>query len=282
MQRLLLLAFGLTAILLVSSFFLPKEIFALETTLFPLRDTYIKPGGGENHGFESILLIENVRTETITYRSYVYIIFGLDSLPQNAIIDQATLSLTLVENHTDNCSVQVQRQGDAWNEYENYFSLGYSNTGTIYDIAYIVDPKAYNWEVTQLVSEWHSGKFQNYGVVMFATDECRKLFASRQHENQGSQPKVIVSYHLPPSPTPSPKPTATPTPLPTPSPRPTPTIKITPSPLPTITPSLTITPTPTPLTRGVLGGEKRVASLLLITAGAGVACYFIWKKKFKK
>ncbi len=253
----------------------PKKISALELTFFPLRDTYIKPGGGESHGFEDVLLIENVKTETITYRSYVYIIFDLNSLPQNAIIDKATLSLVLLENHTDNCSVQVQRQGDAWNEYENYFSLGYSNTGIIYDIAYIVDQRSYNWDVTQLVSEWHSEKFHNYGVVMFATDECRKLFASRQNGDTNSHPKLIVSYHLPPTPLPTP----TPEPSPTPSPSPRATIKPTPSPLPDITPTPKPTPSPTLRPEGILADKGKTLALLLVVMVIGAVSFFAWKKK---
>lgn len=275
MRKFFLAIFWFTLLFLTLLVYSPEKIFALESTFFPYRDTYIKPGGGESHGFEQILLIENVKTETITYRSYVYIIFDIDSLSQKAIIDKATLSLTLLEDHTDNCSVQVQRQGDAWNEYENYFSLGYSNTGTIYDIAYIVDPGAYNWDITQLVSEWYGGKFYNYGVVMFPTDECRKLFASRQNESQGSRPKLTVSYHLPPSPMPTPTPTSTPTPSPTPRPSPTPTGEATPS--PTISPTLTPTPTPTP--RMILGGKRIGVLLLIIVTALGAATFFIWKKK---
>lgn len=274
--------------LLIGLFLFSGKSLALERTFYPSRDTYIKPGGSESHGSESTLLAEYVETSSITYRSYVFIIFDLKSITQEFIIDKATLSLNLVENHTDNCSVQIQRQGEPWNEYENYFSLGYGNTGTIYDIAYIVDSGIYNWDITQLISEWQSGKFDNYGVVMFATDECKKLFASRDHDNQSLRPKLTISYHLPPTSTPTPLPTATPSPSPTitPSPKPTPTepIKTTPSLTNTISPTVTPTIMPVPRKADRTTGKTILVIIFSIFCLGGIAflAFWIWERKIKK
>jgi len=242
---------------------LVKPAWALETTLNPVRDTYVHPEAGSiSHGFEPTLLIENGIDNGVSYRSYVFIIFEVESLAEAAIIDQATLSLTLTQDVSDTCSVQVQRQNEPWNENENYFSLGYVNTGTIYDIAYIVEPKEYTWDITQLAKKWKSREFANNGVVMFASDECKKYFASKDHENSSLRPKLIISYHLLPTPTPTLTPTVTP--------RPTSRLSPTPTLTPTAGPTEMPTPTPIPPPISFFNRQKKAIFATALIAGGSL------------
>jgi hypothetical protein len=246
------------------SLFLVRPVWALETTLNPVRDTYVIPEGSSiSHGFEPTLLIENGIDNGVSYRSYAFLIFEVESLAEAAIIDQATLSLTLTQDISDTCSVQVQRQNEPWNENENYFSLGYVNTGTIYDIAYIVEPKEYTWDITQLAKKWKSREFANNGVVMFATDECKKYFASRDNENSSLRPKLTISYHLPPTPTPTPTPTVTPRPTKRPSPTLTPALTASPTEMPTPTPTLPPT--------SFFGRQKKTIFATVLIAGGSLS-----------
>jgi len=217
--------------------------------LNPVRDTYIVPNGSlsESHGFEPLLWIKYVKENNFQWRSYVYMTFDLKSLPKKAVIEKAVLDLYAVEGEGNGCPVNVQRQNDPWNEYENYASLGYANTQKVYDTAFVSGAKWwYHWNITELVKEWLSGKYDNNGIVMFATDDCLAGFASRHHPKPEWWPRLLVYYSVP---TPTPTPTLTPTPTVTPTPvktkkmmtlYPTPTEK---QELPTIEPSVVASPT---------------------------------------
>lgn len=261
--------------------FLASPVCATETTLFPVRDTYVT-SSNVSHGFEQTLLIENGKDGDFSYRTYVFVIFNIKSLPEDSIVDKAELSFVLTEDVSGSCSVQVQRQGEPWNENENFFSLGYTNTGKIYDITFIVGKDNYSWDITELVKNWKDEEYENNGVVMFASDECKKLFGSKDNSDESLRPKLKITYHLPPTPTPSPKPTVTPSPKPTLKPSVTPLISPTEIPIPTETP--TFTPTPIP---GFFSGKNKILIPIfavfigLILIGSS-GFFFIKKGLFQK
>ncbi|MBP9781885.1 DNRLRE domain-containing protein [Candidatus Woesebacteria bacterium] len=280
---------------------LPSRIIALESTFGVTSDTYVKPAANEPYGYEPTLLIERNVPESWT--SYVFLLFETIGLPDGSIIDDATLRMNVTDADVNGCSIQAQRQGSGWNEDVTYFTLGYQNTSTIYDITYAVGTGAYQWDLTQLVKDWRSGTYSNYGVVLFSTETCRKLFASRQNSDSAVRPRLVVAYHLTPtatptstpspSPIPTAKPSATPTPTVTlkPSVSPTTTPRISPSPSPQLLPGLLVSQTPSP-TPAALGGQEPkeksgdLLNFVILLFGVGffvtaIAAYLIWSKKIK-
>ncbi len=280
---------------------LPSRIIALESTFGVTSDTYVKPEANEPYGYEPTLLIERNVPESWT--SYVFLLFETIGLPDGSIIDDATLHMNVTEADVNGCSIQAQRQGNGWNEDATYFTLGYQNTSTIYDITYAIGTGAYQWDLTQLVKDWRSGTYSNNGVVLFSTEACRKLFASRQNADSAVRPRLVVAYHLPPtatptstpspSPIPTAKPSATPTPTVTlkPSVSPTTTPRISPTPSPQISPGLFVsqTPSPTPLALGTQelpGKNGNLLNIAILLIGVGffvtaIIAYLLWSKKIK-
>lgn len=143
-------------IFILATLFLPQKALALEKIFTPSFDTYIKPPPSESHGFEPTLLLEyNKQDPDFSYNSYVFIQFDLLSLPKDAVIDSATMTLTLISVSSMNrigCDAHLYRQGGPWDEHDHYTSLGFNSTLKIYDIVFLNKVGKYNWDITELMT----------------------------------------------------------------------------------------------------------------------------------
>jgi len=178
--------------------------------------------------------------------------FNLGSICPGAQIDQAKFQLWLVADTYDPDSIGItmrrivapwSESTVTWNTRPGYSAHHYatSNVGTMAGY--------YTWNATELVRDWCSGSYANYGMMMISTDESavnRRLFESREAAHK---PRLQVEYTLPTStPTRTPTRTRTPTATRTRTPKPTLTPTRTPRPTstPTRTPTASRTPTRTP------------------------------------
>jgi len=99
------------------------------------------------------------------------------------------------------------------------------------------------WDVTELVKEWHSGASPNQGLAIHGQEgppENYKVFSTRE-KGAWWQPRLVVELYQP-----TPTPTLTSTPTITPTRTDTPTCTPTPTNTPTGTPTPTATATATP------------------------------------
>jgi len=105
----------------------------------------------------------------------------------------------------------------------------------------------FDWEITSLAQAWIGNPATNYGLELRSESEGSygwRGFASRENP-LAYRPKLVIEYHLPPTPTPTLTPTGSQTPTPTPTSSRTPTPTSSPTRTPTLTSSRTNTPTPT-------------------------------------
>jgi hypothetical protein len=212
------------------------------------------------------------------------IAFDFTSIPSNATITGATLSMFLSKTHGGSAAVSLStvsrdwgegasdagepggmgvqaEPGDAtwfhtfyntsfWTTLGGDFSPTVSATTTVSTVNTI-----YTWSGSGLLGDvqaWVSNPASNFGWVIRGNEvTAGKAHRFNTRENTNNPPQLTVNYQAPAA-TPTPTPTGTPTVTPTATPTatasvtPTATATVTPTATPTAVPSATPTATPTP------------------------------------
>jgi hypothetical protein len=292
---------ALTAILL---FAVIRSATLADTVSFsPQKDNtlYEDPAGQTSNG-SGIYLFDGKTNSNLLRRGLIA--FDLASIPSNATITGATLSMFLSMSHGESTDVSLRKVSRDWGE-------GASDAGdpggfgaqaepgdatwihTFYDTSFwttsggnfsptvsatttvsTVDT-TYTWSGSGLLADvqaWVSNPASNFGWVILG-DEIDAGSAQRfnTRENTINPPQLTVTYQVS-SQTPTPTPPATPTPTPTFAPTPTPTPPATPTPSPTFAPTPTPTPsaTPTPTPTAAPSTFGNISTRLLVETGDNV------------
>jgi hypothetical protein len=152
-------------------------------------------------------------------RSLLY--FDLSSIPKNAKITSAVLQLTagyLSYTNPKGAEMGVYRVTKLWDEGAATWSKAESGTswehpggdavgttGTLFEDPYATNddtgesdgkkgPKL-DWNITGLVSEWVSGKFPNYGLMIKTHDKSNCLhFCTKESTEPESQPVLKIQF----------------------------------------------------------------------------------------
>jgi hypothetical protein len=136
-----------------------------------------------------------------------YIQFSLTSLPTNAVITSARLSLYYWYSITaDVAPIGIYNVTGSWTET----GVTWNNQPTFStSVLYTVNVPAaatnnfINWYITDLVKAWQNGTVANYGVVLKDTDEATaeawKRFYSSDWGTAAERPKLIIVYFDPTS-----------------------------------------------------------------------------------
>ncbi len=220
-------------------------------TLYPVADAYVNSESpNTNYGGEGYILVSSNSEFNFTY-----IVFDLSSIPSDADILSANLSLYLegtggVIYGFPADTIGVYRCLDtSWTEvgitWNNKPGFDPTSTDTWYfGIVYLT--RVYKrWNVTEDVIDAFTAEKKLSEVIKF--EKKTEYGYARFESKEGShKPKLDIIFSAPLTPTPTPSPTPKPTPSPTPTPTPTPTPIFTPSPTPTPIPTPTPTPTLTP------------------------------------
>jgi hypothetical protein len=222
-------------------------------TLYPTADAYVNSESPDtNYGSEGTLLVSS-NSEF----NYTYIMFDLSSIPSDADIKSANLSLYLYGTRGDVYGVPADKIGvyrcsdTSWTElgitWNNKPSFDPTPTDT-WSFSIIFYTKVYKrWNVTEDVIDAFTSEEMLTEVFKFEkkTGYGHAGFDSKEGSHK---PKLDILYSAPPTPPPTPSPTPTPTPSSSPSPSPSPTPKPSPGPTPSpsLSPSPTLAPTPVP------------------------------------
>lgn len=172
------------------------------------------PSGGIDANVSEVNPTQNYETSTIlnagngssdyTYRSYLK--FDISSIPSAAVIVSATISLyqyngTLVQEST--ATIGVHQVTSNWTESAVTWNNQPTHDATAEDTnnCNATVDGWYDWDVTTLFSDWHSGAASNYGVVVRQGGETNKRyvaqFRSSDYTNNTSlRPKLTVVYTL--------------------------------------------------------------------------------------
>jgi len=218
------------------------------------------------------------------------IAFDLTSIPANAIVTDASLSMFLSMTNGGPAAVSLSKVLQDWGE-------GASNAGdpggggaqaaagdatwlhTFYNLGFWAAPggdfspatsasamvdtvnTTYTWGGSGLIADvqaWVSNSTGNFGWVIRGNEvDTGRAQRFNSGENSSNPPQLSVTYQFS-APTPTPTPPVTPTPPGTPTPTPTPPVTPTPTPTPSTTPSPTATPTATPGTLANISTRLRV------------------------
>lgn len=143
--------------------------------------------------------------------------FDLSTIPPNAKITAASLDLYQLSTAANGGSFSVHRLTRDWVEGNGSGPIGTGTTwlesepgilwttpGGDYDpaILSLTDIPAggsgigwHSWDITQLVDEWHSGIYPNYGLLLRAQGVIDSgNFVSSDDSGSNQQPKLTVTY----------------------------------------------------------------------------------------
>lgn len=154
-------------------------------------------------------------------RSYfrTYLHFSLGSLPANATVQQATLSLYVFDRRFpeggDLDAGAYRVTTDGWTEVglKDTTSWSWDTLPTFLSTPEMTTTVSameqwYSWDVTALVQAWHGGSAHNYGVMLSGDPEGGVAQAVGARSRAGAMPdlgpRLVVTYTLPPTPTPQP------------------------------------------------------------------------------
>lgn len=195
--------------------------------------------------------------------------FDLGRIPAGAAIEQATLTLGVMQRSNGNpAQIGVYRMRRTWDASSATWML--AETGVPWGTAGAANPSLdryeppvdvvtadaipvdLQWEVTELVQAWHAQPATNFGMLLTGIDGAKVAYIahSSQSVTLDKRPLLRVTYvEQPATATPTPSPSLTPSPTLTVTPilntaTPTPTRTTTPT--ATATPTRTASPTPTP------------------------------------
>jgi hypothetical protein len=144
--------------------------------------------------------------------------FNLSSIPENSVVDSAILRLYMY-NDGPGADVNISAHrvtqdwvegtsgysdnGATWNTYDgtnNWASSGGDFDASVeaYNITSLQN-QYYDWDITNLVSAWYEGTYDNYGVLLKGVDETgdvnrRKRFRSSDYGTEAQRPQLIVDY----------------------------------------------------------------------------------------
>jgi len=216
---------------------------ATEITLYAVADAYVDSLNPDtNYGSATELIV--AMNDQPSAAAQTLIRFDLSSIPANATIQSATLSLDMIQaTGASTVMLSVNLCWDPWqentvthNSVPFFDGRGQSSVGS--QTGWV------EWNATAIVMDWLTG-YPNHGLAIAGPSGGNpyvRKFASREK----GPPELVVTYEAPsvtptatPA-TPTVTPTATPT-APTATPTATPT---TPTPTPATTPTATRTPTP--------------------------------------
>ncbi|MCX7671674.1 MAG: DNRLRE domain-containing protein, partial [Anaerolineae bacterium] len=135
--------------------------------------------------------------------------FDLSSLPSDAIISSATLSLFVKAASGGALTINARRVTQSWNETEVTWKardkaagLLWTTQGGDYDATVaastVVDDTKNvwrSWNITSLVSGWVSAPATNYGLILEASSSnAEKVFKSSDDGTTSQRPKLEVCF----------------------------------------------------------------------------------------
>lgn len=174
---------------------------------------YASNAATNNYGAEAYLCIGEDKDSVSTRRSVLK--FDLSSIPSNATVSSAILSLWLYQDNANNTStvgvyrlkrawVEAQVTWNIWKTSNNWSTAGgfhaddceQTTIGTL-NLGNAEAAGEKQWSLNAAkVQEWISGAFANNGILMKTASESDDLYLYRSSEyaTGGQRPKLVIEY----------------------------------------------------------------------------------------
>lgn len=207
--------FGLRTIVLIGvvAFALAGSAFytqATTVTLLPTADTSLRSSAPDDPLGNSNPLLVGVAKSPATVTNHSLLKFDFSSIPANATITGATLTVTIYRSNTEPSNYDLNRVLVDWNEYEATWNnrnastpwlLGGAQSGTEFvtmpSVTAQVDDAIFSSAgMIADVQLWVNNPGTNYGWIMIATGEVTgtgKQLGSRESD---SPPSLTIDYTL--------------------------------------------------------------------------------------
>ncbi len=216
MKRVKLFAL-LLPVIFFFSVFVPSVSAATETFGI-LKDTYANSVynppldyRNNNYGGAGTVVVSNEPIDRLGYLQFEDV-----SLPESAILDQATLKF-YVYSSSGTAKLNTGPVTEDWGEN----SLTWNNKPTVdqSQASEATISLSEGWKtvsVTNLVNQWLEGSLDNKGIFiypygfLYATPENDFALSIRSKEHGSNIPVLEVEYHFAPTPTPTPTPESSP------------------------------------------------------------------------
>ncbi len=175
-------------------------ITATTLSLPAAADTYIASAHpAENFGGDALYLGYNYSATGDYFGAQrILIRFDLSVLPAGAVIHDADLRLYLylsIPTDDDPMPSVIRRLDSSWDEYAVTWNSE-PTWGPVYPTKYINDTISwYEWDVTELVTDWTSGAETNYGMEIIGDEQIQereRVFYSHAHASL--DPRLVVEY----------------------------------------------------------------------------------------
>jgi len=181
-----------------------------------VEDTFINPNYDKNY--------DNIKLNTYTWpvnsiANTIIMKWELFSIPVDAYIQNATLSLYLVESGGDDpytlsahkiinhdpvineCDGYTYDGTNSWTESGQNPPLAQADIQPSVDSQDIDNSPGYkSWNVTQIMRDWMNNPEINYGILInadsTASADSYRYFASTEDENSSHRPKLIVTFFV--------------------------------------------------------------------------------------
>ena len=178
------------------------------------KDTYLNAGEAGVPYSSNSESLNTYTWPTNTAANRIVMEWDLSALPQDAIIQEATLSLYMHSySGDDNYEITAHKvinhnpdiSSCTWNTYDSTNSwTGGANGGEL-DIApaefsTIVDKTSgyKDWDITQMVQEWVDNSSTNLGLMLnsdtTAASDSNRYFRPTEYSSQEQRPVLIIKY----------------------------------------------------------------------------------------
>ena len=191
---------------ILTEFFIDHLIFYKDLSLMPEDDAYVNVQyPTENYGTSEFL---DVSVINYVEEARSFLKFNISSIPKNAFIHKALLSLYYCSwEGTTELEVGVYQVNNYWNEntinWDNQpeFSL---NCEYLWKIPPANPIRVEYWDITDLARDWFAGEVSNNGIVIkfcYSNFEeiTKRVFNSKECNNNENIPLLIINYNNPPN-----------------------------------------------------------------------------------
>ncbi len=221
-----ILRYGVFLLVSLASFLIASFLFLPEgqaqesstTTIRAFQDTWINSGSSNNWGTWN-----DMQLGAAGYLGNMQMMlqFDLDDLPDQIAISSATLQAyyDMCGGECTDMDTSIHRLTKEWDESTaNWPQMGDASDARVYSTQVIgdrdEDDRWVEWDVTDLVREWYSGTYPNYGLAvhgqrdrLITTDTLQ-----RKRKGEGWQARLVIDWEYSANPTSTP--TSSPTSLP--------------------------------------------------------------------
>ena len=178
-------------------------------TLYAVADNYVDSKYPElaHYGKSPTLYVGNSydHAQDIWGSERIYIRFNLTGIPENRVIEQATLRLWQFYAPKWNQNYETHRVLGDWNETAQNW-----NTQPSWDLAVtsqVIAPNqrevAVEWEITTDVRAWYKGEARNFGTMIKVVEEehvqdASSGFWSREYPVEEWKPRLVITFQSEP------------------------------------------------------------------------------------